>query len=144
MIRVSSHIARLAIFATGMLLIFGSYYIYKKQAFKGAIITEGVVTRNYMHGINKSDFGSTVSAEIKYYANDSLITFLGAEGQPMTVGELVPVIYMDNDRTNAKVYTFNGFWLTGLLWCLLPAIFWVAVCFSLIEVGLKHSQQDLK
>lgn len=136
---VRSHAVRIGIFLAGMLLILGTYYAVKKYSVKDGIATEGIVARNFIHGINKSDFGSTMSAEIKFYAGDSLVTFLGPEGQPMNVREIVPVIYLDNDKTNAQIYTFSGFWLNGLLWCLLPSIFWLAVCFSAIEVGGRRS-----
>lgn len=132
--KVRSHAVRFGIFATGLLLIFGTFYLIKKISIRNGIVTEGIVTGNKVHGINKSDFGSTVSAEIKYFAGDSLVTFPGPEGQPMKVGEIVPVIYLDEEKTDAQIYTFSGFWLHGLLWCLLPAIFWVAVCFSVFEV----------
>lgn len=87
-----------------------------------------------MHGINKSDFGSTISAEIQFYANDSLVTILGPEGQPMDVGLIVPILYQTEKPSDAVVYTFDGFWLHGLIWCILPTIFWVAISLSVIKV----------
>lgn len=121
-------------FFAGLLLIVGTYSLFKLQSIRGAVITEGIVTGNRVHGINNSDFGSTVSAEIRYIVDDSIVTFPGPEGQPMKTGEIIPVIYHENDKLNAQIYTFDGFWLNGLLWCLLPAIFWLAVCFSVINV----------
>ena len=122
----------------GLVVIFGTYYLIKIQYKKDAVFTEGIVTTNYMHGINKSNFGSTVSAEIRFYANDSMVTILGPEGQPMDVGLIVPILYHANNPGNAIVYTFNGFWLHGLIWCILPSIFWVAISLSVI--GVKSSE----
>jgi len=122
------------VFLGGLLVIFGTYYLIKIQYKKGAIITEGIVTTNYLHGINKSDFGSTISAEIQFYANYSMVTILAPEGQPMDVGLIVPILYHANDPGNAVVYTFDGFWLHGLIWCILPSIFWVAISLSVIGV----------
>ncbi len=123
-----------AIFLSGLLAIFGTYYIIKIQSTKDAVITEGIVTTNYMHGINKSDFGSTISAEIQFYANDSLVTILGPEGQPMDVGLIVPILYQTENPAAAVVYNFDGFWLHGLIWCILPTIFWVAISLSIVKV----------
>lgn len=134
MIRVKSHIIRIVIFIAGLLLISGVYVGYKRSVVSGFEITEGIVTRNLVHGINQSDFGSTISAEIKYYVGDSLMTISGPEGQPMEVGSFLPIIYNPNKPEQAYVNTFDGYWLHGWIWCLLPAIFWIAACFSLIEV----------
>lgn len=123
-----------AIFLSGLLVIFGTYYIIKIQSIKDALITEGIVTTNYMHGINKSDFGNTISAEIQFYANDSVVTILGPEGQPMDVGLIVPILYQTEKPSDAVVYTFDGFWLHGLIWCILPTIFWVAISLSVVKV----------
>ncbi len=135
MITVSNNLHKVAVFLIGLLVIFGTYYIIKIQSIRGALITEGIVTTNYMHGINKSDFGSTISAEIRFYVGDSLVTMLGPEGQPMDVGLIVPILYKANNPANAVVYTFDGFWLHGLIWCILPAIFWTAISLSVIKVG---------
>ncbi len=115
-------------------MIFGTFYFIKIQFKIDALITEGIVSTNYMHGINKSDFGSTISSEIKFYANDSLVTILGPEGQPMEVGQIVPILYHPNSPNDAVIYTFDGFWLHGLIWCILPALFWVAISLSVVSV----------
>lgn len=125
---------RIAIFTAGILLIAGIFYLIRIQSIRGATFTEGIVTRNLIHGINQREFGSTMRAEIKYFAGDSIVTFPGPEGQIMQVGEIVPVVYHENDKVSAQVYTFDGFWLHGLIWCILPLILWVALCFSLVDV----------
>lgn len=138
LIKVKNNFYKSVILLGGLVVIFGTYYLIKIQYKKDAVITEGIVTTNYMHGINKSNFGSTVSAEIRFYANDSMVTILGPEGQPMDVGLIVPILYHANNPGNAIVYTFNGFWLHGLIWCILPSIFWVAISLSVI--GVKSSE----
>jgi hypothetical protein len=138
LITVNNNLYKAVIFLGGLLVIFGTYYLIKMQYKKDAVITEGIVTTNYLHGINKSDFGSTVSAEIRFYANDSMVTILGPEGQPMDVGLIVPILYHADHPENAVVYTFDGFWLHGLIWCILPSIFWVAISLSII--GVKRSE----
>ncbi len=138
LIKVKNNFYKSMILLGGLVVIFGTYYLIKIQYKKDAVITEGIVTTNYMHGINKSNFGSTVSAEIRFYANDSMVTILGPEGQPMDVGLIVPILYHANNPGNAIVYTFNGFWLHGLIWCILPSIFWVAISLSVI--GVKSSE----
>lgn len=138
LIKVKNNFYKSVILLGGLVVIFGTYYLIKIQYKKDAVITEGIVTTNYMHGINKSNFGSTVSAEIRFYANDSMVTILAPEGQPMDVGLIVPILYHANNPGNAIVYTFNGFWLHGLIWCILPSIFWVAISLSVI--GVKSSE----
>jgi hypothetical protein len=138
LIKVKNNFYKSMILLGGLVVIFGTYYLIKIQYKKDAVITEGIVTTNYMHGINKSNFGSTVSAEIRFYANDSMVTILGPEGQPMDVGLIVPILYHANNPGNAIVYTFNGFWLHGLIWCILPSIFWVAISLSVI--GVKSNE----
>lgn len=132
--RVGSHTARVAVFFAGIAVIALVYLGFKLPFISRGTVTEGIVTRHYMHGINKSDFGNTFSAEIKFYAGEQLITFLGPEGQQMNKGEIIPVIYDPANPGEAFVYTFSGYWLHGLLWCIFPLILWVAVCFSAIEV----------
>lgn len=134
MITVKNNLIKTAIFLSGFLLIGLVYYLYKIQFINQAQKTEGVVTKNYIHGINKSDFGSTFSAEIRFIARDSIYTFLGPEGQLMKKGELVPVAYLANNPEEAVINTFDGYWLNGLIWCLLPAIFWLAISLSFIQV----------
>ncbi len=134
MITVRNNLFKVAIFLFGLIVILVIFYFIKTQFKNGATITEGIVTKNYMHGINKSDFGSTISAEIQFYVGDSLVTMLGPEGQPMDVGLIVPVLYKSDNPTNAVIYTFDGFWLHGLIWCILPAIFWTAISLSVINV----------
>ena len=134
LIKVKNNRYKAVIFFGGLVAIFGTYYLIKIHYKKGALITEGIVTTNYLHGINKSDFGSTVSAEIRFYANDSMVTILGPEGQSMDVGLIVPILYHADHPGNALVYTFEGFWLHGLIWCILPSIFWVAISLSVIGV----------
>jgi hypothetical protein len=135
LIRVKSHITRAAIFFAGIVLIAAVYLAFTLPFLTHSVQTEGIVTRNYVHGINKSDFGSTISAEISFYAGDSVITFLGPEGQQMDKGTFVPVLYDPLNPQDARIYTFSGYWLHGLLWCLLPLIFWIAACFSIVEVS---------
>jgi hypothetical protein len=134
LITVKNNFYKAAIFLFGLMAIFGIFYFIKIQFKNGALITEGIVTKNYIHGINKSDFGRTISAEIQFYAGDSLFTMLGPEGQPMDVGLIVPVLYKADNPANAVIYTFDGFWLHGLIWCILPAIFWTAISLSVIKL----------
>lgn len=52
----------------------------------------------------------------------------------MNEGELVPVMYDRQNPHVAYINTFDGYWLNDLIWCLLPAIFWLAISLSVIEV----------
>lgn len=133
MIRVKNNKTKYFIFVSGLLLIAASYLAVKLPFILTAQKTTGVVYKNYIHGINKSDFGSTMSASIRFETADSIYTFLGPEGQPMQEGEVIPVMYNVNNPHEAYLNTFAGYWLNDLIWCLLPSIFWLAFSLSFIQ-----------
>lgn len=135
MITVPNNWIKTVIILAGFVVITLVYYGYKIRFVNNALFTEGIVTTHYKHGINKSDFGQTYSAEIKFYAQDSLITFLGPEGQLMKRGEIIPIMYNPNNPSEAYINTFDGYWYNGMIWCLLPAIFWLAISASLLKTS---------
>ncbi len=133
MITVKNNKTKYFIFVSGFLLIAAVFLAVKLPFTFTAHKTTGVVYKNYIHGINKSDFGSTMSASIRFETADSIYTFLGPEGQPMREGESIPVMYDANNPHEAYLNTFAGYWLNDLLWCLLPSIFWLAFSLSFIQ-----------
>jgi hypothetical protein len=69
---------------------------------------------------------------IEFQTEDYEIKFQGETNMPLHAGETVNVIYKIKDPTNAEVYSFIGFWLSPLLYCILPLIFLVAITFSFL------------
>lgn len=134
MISVKHSSTKYLVFLSGWVLIGLIFFAIKFPFVYNAQKTTGIVHKNYVHGINKSDFGSTVSASVVFETTDSIYTFLGPEGQIMNEGELVPVMYDKQNPHVAYINTFDGYWLNDLIWCLLPAIFWLAISLSVIEV----------
>ncbi|MCU0421742.1 MAG: hypothetical protein MUC81_02935 [Bacteroidia bacterium] len=134
MITVQSALIKGLIFFAGLVIILGVFLCIKLWQMDDTSSTIGMVTENNVHGINQSDFGSTISAEIRFMVNEKFYAFRGPEGQPQKQGSIVPVRYKNNNPEIAWLDTFSGFWLHGLIWCILPGIFWTAISLSVIEV----------
>lgn len=134
MITVKHSSTKFIVFLSGFILIGVVFFALKFPFVYQSKKTNGIVHKNYIHGINKSDFGSTVSASVVFETADSIYTFLGPEGQIMQEGDVVPVMYNAQNPHQAYINTFDGYWLNDLIWCLLPAIFWLAISLSVIEV----------
>lgn len=69
---------------------------------------------------------------VQFQTETQEITFQGETNMNLKNGETVDVIYKTNNPTNAEVYSFVGFWLSPLLYCILPLIFLVAIIFSFL------------
>jgi hypothetical protein len=45
----------------------------------------------------------------------------------------VPVIYSASDLDNSYIYTFGGFYMTGILWMMVPMMLWTAFSLSFLD-----------
>ena len=68
----------------------------------------------------------------KYTQTDTVYQFRAKENTTYQEGEEVPVLLINKDPDNPKLYTVGSFWLFPLVYYVLPVLLWVAFCFSFI------------
>lgn len=70
---------------------------------------------------------------INFSPSDTSVSFKGVANMNLGLGDIVSVVYKTNDPSNAEIYTFTGFWLTPLLYCLIPLMLLMAIVFSFLS-----------
>lgn len=70
---------------------------------------------------------------IQFSTDNEQLTFQGETDMDIKLGETVEVIYKPSNPTNAEVYTFAGFWLSPIIYCLIPLIILIAAAFSFLK-----------
>lgn len=123
-----------------------------KFYFIGLFIIFGFYLLNRVNFINKSDFAvgtvlvdkemelsftqqNDVSDEkvIEFSVNNKLYSFFSNDFEKINDKDTYRVIYDKKNPHNAYVFSFLGFWLSGLLYCLLPIMVWSAFVYSYIS-----------
>ena len=111
------------------LLLNRATFIYKGNVTSGEV-TNIKLWSTYSVGLHS---GGNYNAPIIQFATDSFtITFTGITYSDLNIGDKVKVIYNKDEPTKAYVYSFEGFWFTPLLYCLLPLLFLTAAAFSFL------------
>lgn len=83
-------------------------------------------------------------AAIKFTSENKVYYFTGTQFVNYDIDEKVPVIFLKDDPDTSYVYSFIGFWYSGLLWCLLPVMLYSAFVYAFIkknqyiEIQLKY------
>ena len=124
---------------TGIILFF--IVLNRLVYISGSAITTGKVIgiqygnsrSNYVYSSNRYREGSYSFPVIQFNADSLRITFSGEHNVDLAAGETVSVIYKKKDPSQAKVYSFSGFWMAPLLYGLLPLLILAAVVFSFLE-----------
>ena len=70
---------------------------------------------------------------VQFIKKNKVITFQGETNTSYHKGQSVTVIYDKNNVNTAKIYSFTGFWLAPLLYCLLPFLLLTALVFSFFK-----------
>lgn len=60
-------------------------------------------------------------------------TFMGESDVEVKLNEQVQVIYKLSDPKDAEIYSFTGFWLTPIIYSLLPLMIVIAAVFSFLK-----------
>lgn len=88
--------------------------------------TEIIKSRRYNSEISRY-------AVIEFGFNGDTIQFGGEQNVDYELGEEVKVIYSNDNPEKAKVYSFAGFWLAPLLYCIIPIWLLAALVLSLLS-----------
>ena len=104
--------------------IISFYYLLNKFEFifKSAR-TQGVV-------VGYADNGRVNAASIEFEVQSKFYYFEGQKNVEYDGGEKLPVIYLKEDPKQAYVFSFLGFWYTGLIVALIPLMLWCAFVLS--------------
>jgi len=95
---------------------------------------EGEVIEKVSHYTYTVNYGGkSIYPIVEFTVENHKITFIGGENLKCKIGDTVDVIYLKSDFTTAKIFSFNGFWLPGLIYGLIPFIFLSAAVFSFID-----------
>ena len=70
---------------------------------------------------------------VQFVKGNKVVTFQGETNTSYHKGQSVTVIYNKENINTAKIYSFTGFWLTPLLFCLLPFLLLTAIVFSFFK-----------
>lgn len=88
----------------------------------------------------RGKYGGTYSAPIIKFSTDKyIITFQGVANMKAYLGEKVTVLYDDSNPIKASVYNFVGFWLTPLIFFLIPIMVITAFVFSFFKRNVIYS-----
>jgi len=83
----------------------------------------------------RGKYGGSYSVPIIVFYTDTLkITFQGVTNMDLKIGESVDVIYKTSKPTDAKVYSFIGFWFLPVFYCIIPFMLLNAIVFSFLSV----------
>ncbi len=67
------------------------------------------------------------------------VTFQGETNMDVEVGDKVKVIYKTEYPSDAEVFSFVGFWLAPLLYCLVPLMVLAAAVFTFLEKNTSYN-----
>ncbi len=120
--------------------------------FNGNITTGYVVDEKVWVSADSTVITQTAPI-ISFNTNSEMHTFQGEINSSFDIGEKVQVIYKTENPSKAKVYNFTGFWLTPIIYCLIPLILIAAAIFTflkktdviVLEIGkrIKISKRDI-
>ncbi|HBX52419.1 MAG: hypothetical protein A2275_05040 [Bacteroidetes bacterium RIFOXYA12_FULL_35_11] len=100
------------------LIILIYYFINRISYINKAEFTTGMVVPFYeLPDWNNSNIGSPV---IAFAHANTLVKFEGTQYLKYKEGETVPVIFNSEQPQDAYIFTFMGYWYSGLIWCIWP------------------------
>jgi hypothetical protein len=122
----------------GLVLIFNRVdYIFGSDVTTGEVVQTKMYSSQKFHAngysyntYSSNDFSAPI---IEFLVANKSITFEGTSNMDVETGDKVQVIYKISDPTKAQVYSFVGFWLTPLLYCIVPMMLLIAIVFSFLS-----------
>ncbi len=120
------------LFLIGVGIVFLYLLLNRVDYIFGSNTTKGEVVRIRSWTGRRSSYTAPI---VKFSTETDNITFQGTTNMDATVGEMVDVIYKVDDPTNAEIYSFIGFWLSPLIYCILPLILLTAAAFSFLTAS---------
>jgi hypothetical protein len=125
------------IFFTGFGVILLFLLINRLDHMIGTRITTGqVIGERKWHSYSYREGTTNYTAPlVRFSDGTSLFTFEGITNMEVKGGEKLSVIYKIDDPQQAGIYTFTGFWLSPLIYCLIPLLLLGAAVFSFLTAS---------
>ena len=96
-------------------------------------ITEGVVIGHKIWENKTFPEDTEISPIVSYKVDDEIYDFTAQRNLKYETGQSIKVIFRKKHPENAYIYSFSGFWLSPILYCLIPIILLSALIFTLIS-----------
>ncbi|HNQ68669.1 MAG TPA: DUF3592 domain-containing protein [Bacteroidales bacterium] len=104
-------------------------------------IRKSTITTGKVSGVeirkSKWNHGEDRSALIQFEYNGDTIHFRGEQNVQYELEEEVRVVFQNDNPNNAKIYSFAGFWLAPLMYCIIPLWLLSALVLSLFDKSDK-------
>lgn len=108
-------------------LLHKSYFIIRSDFAKGEVIEKYTIRTSGRYG------GVSKYPVVKFTTNNHVVTFTAGENLNYKIGDIVDVIYLKSKITDARIYSFTGFWLPGFLYGLVPFIFLSGIVYAFVD-----------
>jgi len=128
-------LTRKHLFLISLVVVFLSILMFRIDYLIEGKTTTGEVIKIKTWATGSRRFGGTYSAPVVTFNSDQYtITFQGETNMSATIGEKVNVIYQPNNSEKVLIYSFIGFWLTPILWHIIPYILLIGpAIFSFVK-----------
>jgi hypothetical protein len=133
---------RTTVFFFGLIIILLLCYSWRINFYLRGKITSGTVLTTTYSNIRRTTY---TYPTVKFLVGDDAYTFRADSNLPYDENDKVSVIYNPNDPRQCWIFTFLGFWLTPLIYSILPVVLLTAATFSfwsaddLITIGRKKT-----
>ncbi|PLX06362.1 MAG: hypothetical protein C0596_17995 [Marinilabiliales bacterium] len=109
--------------------------INRYRYISSAIITEGIVVGQKKYENKTFPEDSEYAPVIEFYNDEDRVIFTADRNLGYKNGEVHKIIYKKKNPRNAKIYSFNGFWLGPLIMSIVPFIIISALIFGFMSKG---------
>jgi hypothetical protein len=126
---------RTQIYISGIFVIFFYLILNRTLLILDSNITRGVVVNEikWGNGTAGETEGFFTAPIVQFKAGKTKITFRAETNTDFHPGEVVEVLYKKNNINEATIYSFTAFWLSPLLYCLLPILIFTALIYSFLN-----------
>jgi len=122
---------RSKILIVAIIIVFAYLALNRMDRIRKSSITSGKVSGLEIRK-SKWNHGEDRAAIIQFMNNGDTIFFVAEQNVKYELGEDVKVIYDNDNPEKSKVYSFAGFWLAPILYCIIPLWLLSALILSLM------------
>jgi len=120
-----------------IIIVFVYLVLNQTEKIRKSSTTTGTVTGIEIRENKLNRHETSRSAIIRFEYEGDTIYFTGEQNVNYELGEQVKVIYKKENPNKAKVYSFAGFWLAPLFYCIIPLWLLSALVLSLMNKNDK-------
>ncbi len=126
---------RIRIMFIGLLIISTFLIINRMVIINECEFTKGTVKKIVVNHSPGNGAISSITPLIDFIYKGQTITFEATANINLEMGENVDVIYKKDNPANAEVFSFVGFWLIPIIYCLLPILFLLTATYSFLAAN---------